>query len=210
MTSGLYNFTDVPEFWEEFLRGPHGHLDAAAAGRPGHRQPARLPPGQEYMYCNTNYVLLGMIIEKVTGRTAGSEVTRAHHQEARPQAHILPHDHGPARAVHARLRAGRRRAERLRRSQRLSIYSPTPFWTAGGMVSTLGDLKIWMKAIVTGKLLSKRMHAAQLQFSAPNTASYGLGVMNASGVPRSGTPARSPATTPRCTTSRPRRRSASR
>lgn len=59
-----------------------------------------------------------------------------------------------------------------------SICSPTPFWTAGGIVSTLGDLKIWMRAVATGKLLSARLHRAQLRFSAPNTTSYGLGVMN--------------------------------
>ena len=49
------------------------------------------------------------------------------------------------------------------------------------MVSTLDDLRQWIKAIVSGKLLSRRMHAAQLTFAAPNTASYGLGVMAAGG-----------------------------
>jgi len=38
------------------------------------------------------------------------------------------------------------------------------------------------EALGTGKLVSKEMHAEQVKFSAPNTASYLLGVMNASNV----------------------------
>ena len=182
MTSGLYNFTDVPEFWEEFLADPTAIwtprqlVDLAIAN------PPVFPPGQEYVYCNTNYVLLGMIIERVTGRTASGEVTRrivkrlGLKHTSFPMVTALPAPYMPGYAPadgEPSDSAGLRD---------LSIYSPTPFWTAGGMVSTLGDLRIWVKAIITGKLLSKRMHAAQLAFSAPNTASYGLGVMNASGV----------------------------
>jgi len=182
MTSGLYNFTDVPGFWEKFLADPAAIwtprrlVDLAIAN------PAAFPPGQEYMYCNTNYVLLGMIIEKVTGRTAGQEITRRiiHRLGLKhtsfPMTTALPAPYMPG---YVPADGEPNDSGDLRD---LSIYSPTAFWTAGGMVSTLGDLKIWMKAIVTGKLLSKRMHAAQLKFSAPNTASYGLGVMNASGV----------------------------
>ena len=182
MTSGLYNFTDVPEFWERFLAEPAAVwtprqlVDLAIAN------PPVFPPGQEYMYCNTNYVLLGMIIEKVTGRTAGREITRRiidrlglkHTSFPMTTGLREPYLHGYVPAAGEPSDSGD--------LVDLSIYSPTPFWTAGGMVSTLGDLKIWIKAIVTGKLLSKRMHAAQLTFGAPNTESYGLGVMNASGV----------------------------
>jgi carboxyl-terminal processing protease len=181
MTSGLYNFTDVAEFWEKFLADPAAIwtprqlVDLAIAN------PAVFPPGQEYMYCNTNYVLLGMIIEKVTGRKVGGEITRRiidrlglkHSSFPVATALPAPYMHGYVPAEGEPSDSGDLKD--------LSIYSPTPFWTAGGMVSTLGDLRIWMKAIVTGKLLSKRMHAAQLKFSAPNTASYGLGVMNAEG-----------------------------
>jgi len=60
----------------------------------------------------------------------------------------------------------------------LSIYSPSPFWTAGAMISTVDDLKVWAQALATGKLLSKKMHEQQVKFSEPNTQDYGLGIMN--------------------------------
>ena len=181
MTSGLFNFTDVPEFWEKLLADPTAIwtprqlVDLAVAN------PAVFPPGQKCMYCNTNYVLLGMIIEKVTGKTASGEVTRRIIKRLDLKHTSFPMTPAlPAPYMHGYVPAAGEPNDSANLTN-LSIYSPTPFWTAGGMVSTVDDLRIWMKAIVTGKLLSKRLHAAQLSFSAPNTASYGLGVMSSEG-----------------------------
>ena len=181
MTSGLYNFTDVPEFWERVQSHPKSRWTPRELVEMAVANPAVFPPGQEYMYCNTNYVLLGMIIEKLTGRTAGHEIT------ARIIRRLgLKHTSFPMNAalpqpfMHGYVPVDGEQPGSAD-LQDWSISSPTPFWTAGGMVSTLGDLRVWLKAIVGGKLLSRRMHAAQLTFAAPNTASYGLGVMAAGG-----------------------------
>jgi D-alanyl-D-alanine carboxypeptidase len=32
-------------------------------------RPDHLPPGQAWRYCNTDYVLLGLIVQAVTGKT---------------------------------------------------------------------------------------------------------------------------------------------
>jgi D-alanyl-D-alanine carboxypeptidase len=58
------------------------------------------------------------------------------------------------------------------------MESPTPFFTAGGMISDLMDIKTWLQALASGMLLSPEMHKEQLTFASPNTSSYGLGVMN--------------------------------
>ncbi|HET6737108.1 serine hydrolase domain-containing protein [Mycobacterium sp.] len=39
-------------------------------------QPAQFPPGAEMKYTNTNYIIAGLLIEKVTGRPAADEITR--------------------------------------------------------------------------------------------------------------------------------------
>ena len=63
-----------------------------------------------------------------------------------------------------------------------TLVNPGVAWTAGGMVSTLGDLRTWGRALARGTLLSKRLHARQLRFGPiPNPGSpikigYGLGV----------------------------------
>ncbi|MCX7026708.1 MAG: class A beta-lactamase-related serine hydrolase [Spirochaetes bacterium] len=178
MTSGLFNFTDDPGFWQRFMEAPKGVwtpqdlVDIAAA------RPAAFPPGQKYQYCNTNYILLGMIIEKLIGRTAGEEITTRIIERLGLENTSFPSDPElPYPFTHGYVPAAGQPSGSADLED-LSEYSPSPFWTAGGMVSTLADLRIWIKAIATGELLSPLMHAEQLKFSSPDTALYGLGMMN--------------------------------
>ena len=182
MTSGLFNYTDLDEFWEPFGANPlvpwtpRQLVDLAVAN------PPLSSPGQQYHYCNTNFILLGMIIEEVTGRTAAQEITTriitrlGLTHTSFPMTPELPE---PYQRGYIPVEGEPPGSSNLRE---FSIYTPTVFWTAGGMVSTLSDLKIWMEALADGTLLSDQMHAAQLNFSAPNTAEYGLGVMGSGGV----------------------------
>lgn len=59
--SGLPNFTDIPNFWSN----PTDNAEEALALIFG--LPAEFEPGKKYMYCNTNYLLLTMLIEKASG-----------------------------------------------------------------------------------------------------------------------------------------------
>ena len=67
MRSGLYNYTDAPVIWE------HGHhptkvWSPAQLLAIAFAHPPNFPPGTTYEYNNTNYALLGLIIEKVGGK----------------------------------------------------------------------------------------------------------------------------------------------
>lgn len=182
MTSGLFNYTaDAEKFWTKFLAAP------TAAWTPkelvditiAHKEEA-VPPGQSYDYNNTNYILLGMIIEKRTGNTAGAEITRRiinqlgleNTRFPTTAEMIAPFMHGymPDATVGGDT-SGPAVID-------ISVETPTAFYTAGGMVSDLTDLKTWLQALATGQLLSSEMHKEQLTFTSPNTSSYGLGVMN--------------------------------
>jgi len=178
MTSGLYSFTDVDAFWIRLQDDPMATWTPRQLVRMAVTHPRVFAPGKKYMYCNTNYVLLGMIIEKVTGRPANRVITSRIINKLGLEHTSFPMGRAlPAPYLHGYVPA---EGEPMDTWELVdgSICSPTPFWTAGGIVSTLGDLKIWMRAVATGKLLSARLHRAQLRFSAPNTTSYGLGVMN--------------------------------
>ena len=59
--SGIPNFTNVPNFWMNPPKTNEGNLELILD------QPANFQPGEDYQYSNTNYLLLGEIIEKVTG-----------------------------------------------------------------------------------------------------------------------------------------------
>jgi len=68
-TSGLADVTSVPGYPDSILRNPRRVYTAAElmtwAGEPS------FAAGKGWEYCNTNYLLAGMIAEKVTGQTYG-------------------------------------------------------------------------------------------------------------------------------------------
>lgn len=180
MTSGLYNFTDDHQnFWEKFLADPAAPWTPKQLVDISRAHGALCAPGQKGAYNNTNYVLLGMIIEKVTGNTAGEEITRRIIDRLGLKKTIFPvttampvpfmHGYLPDLNMPDKI-AGPAITD-------ISVETPTAFYTAGGIISDLMDLKTWLAVLAEGKLLSPEMHREQLTFAAPNT-SYGLGVMN--------------------------------
>ncbi len=60
-TSGIPNYTDTPNFWVNPPDGQQATLELVLD------QPANFMPGKGYEYCNTNYLLISMLIQRVTG-----------------------------------------------------------------------------------------------------------------------------------------------
>jgi len=60
--SGIPNFTNMPNFWSNSnIKNAQDALDLILD------QPANFKPGEDYEYCNTNYLLLSMLMEKILG-----------------------------------------------------------------------------------------------------------------------------------------------
>ena len=68
MRSGLYNYTDAPEFSASIDRDPTKVWTPAELLAIAFAHPPNFPPGTAYEYSNTNYALLGLIAEKVDGK----------------------------------------------------------------------------------------------------------------------------------------------
>ena len=66
-----------------------------------------------------------------------------------------------------------------------TVSNPNLPWTAGAMISTLEDLRVWAKVLATGSELSPATQRERLTFRPFTTgnegASYGLGILNYSG-----------------------------
>jgi len=181
MTSGLFNYTgDNENFWAKFLTDPIAAWSPIQLVNISTAHGAISPPGQGYDYNNTNYVLLGMIIEKITGNPVSTEITNRIIDKLGlantnfPMTAVMPvpfmHGYMPDTTIPGNT-GGPAVLD-------MSLETPTAFFTAGGMTSNLMDLKTWLKALASGVLLSPEMHKEQLTFGPPNTSSYGLGVMN--------------------------------
>jgi D-alanyl-D-alanine carboxypeptidase len=109
------------------------------------------PPGHGYHYSNTNYYLLGLVIEHVTGRTVEQE--------------IQDRFRGPMALEHTRLLTAD--------DPRLPAAWSTAFWTSGAMVSTPTELARWGQALYTGHILSAANTRRMLDFTDGDY--YGLG-----------------------------------
>jgi D-alanyl-D-alanine carboxypeptidase len=73
MRSGLFDFEDDPSLLGDLdahLR-PHSLEEVVRLGIQG---PPLFAPGERYGYCNTNFCVLEMVIQHVTGRTLGQEL----------------------------------------------------------------------------------------------------------------------------------------
>lgn len=115
--------------------------------------PAWFKPGAAWGYSNTNYVLLGLLIERITGRPAAEELT----------SRLF----APLGLDETRLMVGRGRPPKL-----LAASWASAFWTAGAVRSTAADLARWGDALYAGDVVTPAARRQMLSF---NGHDYGLG-----------------------------------
>jgi D-alanyl-D-alanine carboxypeptidase len=160
MRSGLYGYKD-DAFIEDLYSGSAGYrwTPAQLLSR-AFRQPLLFRPGARGDYSNTNYVVLGLVVERVTGRPF-SHALRT--QVLRPlglrDTALVngtisgPHAHGYDRPgwPYTTVAGGAfGDVERLNGSQA---------WTAGAMVSSAPDLVRFFRAVLAGRLLPPHLMA---------------------------------------------------
>jgi D-alanyl-D-alanine carboxypeptidase len=135
------------------------------------------PPGTAFSYSNTNYVVAGLLIERVTGTTIARQLER---RIVRPLG--LRHTWFPADT--AALPPPRLHGYMPLDDQPplvdadITWFNPSFFWASGALVSNVDDLDRFYDALFDGRLLPARLLAEML---APNDTgvpgwSYGLGL----------------------------------
>jgi D-alanyl-D-alanine carboxypeptidase len=192
-TSGLYNYTD--DLLQPLTAKPARQALQQMAARNFQPQelmaiaashPPLFSPGTRFAYSNTNYILLGLVVERVTGdrlavqlhqrilaplKLADTELPDTHqgirgphvHGYAPPDQSWLPSD-GSAGLVD------------------VTQTNPSWSWAAGAMVSSATDLARFYQALLGGRLLGPGLLEAMRttvdaseQFGAG--AGYGLGLL---------------------------------
>jgi D-alanyl-D-alanine carboxypeptidase len=180
MTSGLPNYT-LSDTFDATLRNdpqkawtPQELLDLVAG------QPLLFQPGQGFSYSNTNTVLIGLVVQQVSGETIGDFIKRhitgplGMTQTSFPLDSALPDPHADGYANDTPDGS----------VANATNWNPSWTWAAGQMVSTLHDLRIWAPRLATGRgLLGAAMQRerARSVAGAGDPITYGLGLFNVHG-----------------------------
>ncbi|NJP95777.1 beta-lactamase family protein [Nonomuraea sp. FMUSA5-5] len=142
-------------------------LGAAPTGEPG------ATPG---VYSNTNYLIAGLLLERVTGTNAEEYITRNVIRRAglrHTSFPRTPHVPGPHSKAYESLYGS------IDPPRDYSVYSPTWITTAGSIVSTVDDLNRFYRALLRGELIGPA-ELAEMKRTVPVLAggvlNYGLGL----------------------------------
>ena len=164
MSSGLPDYYD-DDYLDGVLDKPSHVRNAMAAIRTAFGHPVLFPPGERFDYSNTNYLLLGLILERVTGR---------------PYAQILDrHVFEPAGMTDSFVFGGRDLSETFvtghEDGEHVRDYYLGPGFGDGGAISTAPDLVRFYKALfIDGTLLDPPMVEEMLRD--PLGSGYGMGI----------------------------------
>jgi D-alanyl-D-alanine carboxypeptidase len=162
-TSGIHNYSDDPNFQnlKKLTRNRAEILDGLR------NEGLDFTPGEQFRYSNSGYFLLGLIIEKVAGRSYESVLS---HQIFAPLSmNATGYNHyetvllGRASGYRAGPHGALENAD----------YDDTnlPF-AAGGLYSTVEDLERWNEALLEGTLLPPAVLA---EMWTPVKEAYGYG-----------------------------------
>ncbi|MEA2558930.1 MAG: hypothetical protein QOH06_434 [Acidobacteriota bacterium] len=170
-TSGIPSYTGLPE-WMPRVREDLKVEQLVAMFKD---KPLEFAPGERWAYNNSAYILLGAIIEKVSGKTYEDFIE----QEIFKPLGMTHSSYGHnTEVVPGRVDGYDKMEEGYRRSQYLSMTQP---YSAGSLLSTVDDLARWSDGLWGGKVLKpeslKRMLTpAQLSSGRSTRYAYGLGI----------------------------------
>ncbi len=181
-TSGLVRYEFKDQFTKDLTANPDKvwKPEELLAYLLGEKPPFEAGKGWEYS--DSNYIVLGMLIEKVTGRKFYSEANRRLIEPLK-LTNTIPQD-GPRLDGLVQGYAGDKNpfggSDEMIRNGKFAI-NPQFEWTGGGYVSTSEDLARWARMLYEGKAFSPRLLPTALEgVTAPmlgRDTKYGLGVI---------------------------------
>jgi len=192
MTSGIASYTEDEQWQKEVLADPRRSWKPKELAQVGIKDSPLFDPGTKWHYSNTNYVLLGLVLEQVTGKPIGDLYSEQiieplglkNTSFPEPTDSSIPDPHAQGYTLQ-----GQSDGEPADATD----WNPSWAWTAGGMISTVEDLLVYGRALGTGKgLLSPETQSERLDsfvsdvppLSQPplnGKLGYGIGLANDNG-----------------------------
>ncbi len=182
-TSGIPRHIFVKEFSQSIIQSPNKHWQPIELLRFIMDKKPLFPAGMGWSYADTNYILIGMVIEKIGGASFYAQLKKQ----------ILD----PLKLIHTTPAVGRHfkglvpgytgkvlfnfPSEVLQKGK--YVVDPQFEWTGGGLISNSLDLARWAKQLYSGEVLRSESYREMFQvYSESNGqpidrgSGYGLGV----------------------------------
>lgn len=189
MTSGIPSYTDTKQFAKRYLSNPFQEMLPEELIQYAYHQP-RLKNG--FHYSNTNYILAGMVISKLTGHSIQEEMQQRFigKNPAFPpnlsNTYYISHistELSAKKIVHGFYN------KRGNLPRNLDVTYHTLSWAgaSGALVSTTEDVVSWVRALFTSQLLSTKQFqeltslvsvktGKSIKIPSQNEAGFGLGI----------------------------------
>ncbi|MFB7468752.1 serine hydrolase domain-containing protein [Streptomyces sp. NPDC056224] len=179
MRSGLFNYTEDEGFIKAFEADPKKPFTPQQLLGYSFTHPVQFAPGEKWEYSNTNLILLGLVIEKITGRPL-REVIERNVLEPAGLRHTLFPVGAEFPAPHAQGYTDQSASGRIVNA---TDWDPSWAWAAGAIISDQQDLRSWARTLATGTLLTPATQAERLKTTSIGIpgAGYGLGIFNIQG-----------------------------
>ena len=166
-TGGIPNHTETPTYWSRMREDlpPAKLLEAYVA-----HLPLDFKPGSKYQYTNTGYILLGMLIEKVSGQTY-ADFLRSRFFEPLGLKQIR---YGSETELIPGMVPGYTKGPKP-----APYRSTTQTFASGGLVSNADDVARWLQLLYEGKVLkpeSLTRMMAPTKLKNGQEVAYGFGV----------------------------------
>ena len=178
MRSGLFEAYDTPEV-DRMNPGPETKLDPRTLIGWAVKQKPYFPPGTAYRYTNTNYLVLGLLVESLTKDTIADQIEtrllKPFHltQTSYPSSQAMPEPWAHGYGLNAQ-----------RQWQDVSGTIPVSLMGAAGeMISDMADMKRWVNLFVEGKTSGAKTQKERLDCLpiGEGDGKFGLGVACSAG-----------------------------
>ncbi|MFF4393134.1 serine hydrolase domain-containing protein [Streptomyces sp. NPDC001552] len=141
------------------------------------REPRTTEPGVAYKYSNTNFVVVGMLIEKATGNGVAKEYERRIFKPLKLRNTSYVHPSAQIKGLHTRgyLHPDEAGAPLVDSTEQTVSWAQS----AGAVISNPADLNTFTSALLGGRLLPASMLDAMVTMTptdTTNTRFYGLGL----------------------------------
>jgi len=182
MRSGLFPYSADADFAHDLLSDPTRSFTPQELLAYGYKHRNTAAPGKVFVYNNSNLVLLGLVIEKVTGHHVADVINRRVLRPAHLDQTLFPD--GPNAREFPEPHAHGYTNQTLTGAVADSTdWNPSWGWSAGAMISTMHDLRSWAKTVATGELLSPETQKQRLKTLPTGFPglTYGLGIFETGG-----------------------------